>query len=482
MALTSSQTQFLHVKVADQIKYLIEELILEAGDKVPSVRAMSKQAGVSISTVLQAYANLEADGIVYAKPQSGYFVSSLAAKNIQIPDRIVCTELEPKPALAFNVWGAIYESANNDDILPLGLANPKSEILPVSGLNRSVRHVLTHHPQTSVQYSFPPGELALRRQISAQYYLRNQDVKPEDIVITGGCTEAILLSLKAVAKPGDVIAVESPIYFVLLRIVRSLGMTVIEIESDPVNGMSIDALRRACDKIEISAVLCIPNYSNPSGTLMGERKMQALVALLSEKNIPLIEDDIYGELYFGESRPLNCQDFSTDGNVLTCSSFSKTLAPGYRIGWVVAGKYTQDIIKLKRLTSAATNTLGQLTIAHFLQTGAYQRHLKKMRLIFKQQLYKLRQSIACHFPPGTRISNPEGGFVLWVQLPTKCDTLALAERAMSEKISIAPGMMFSVSDQYSQFLRLCAGFIWTEKADEGVKRLGELIVEMQDAL
>ncbi|MEE9447245.1 MAG: PLP-dependent aminotransferase family protein [Arenicellales bacterium] len=477
--MNNPQPRYLHAKVADKIKHMIETSILKAGDKLPSVRVMAKEAEVSISTVLQAYANLESDRLIYAKPQSGYFVSELAVKNIDIPDRIHCSTLTPKPALAFNVWGAIYESATNDDILPLGLANPKPELLPVSGLSRSVRHVLSENPDTSVQYSFPPGELALRRQIAAQYYMRNQEVDIDDIIITSGCTEAILLSLRAVAKHGDVIAVESPVYFVLLRIVKSLGMTVIEIESDPSTGMSVDALERATASIEITAVICIPNFSNPNGTLMPDTKKKRLVALLNEKNIPLIEDDIYSELYFGEHKPSNCRDFDSTGNVLTCSSFSKTIAPGYRIGWVIPGKHREMIIQHKRLTSAATSTLPQLAIAHFLQTGAYQRHLKKMRQTFKEQLYIMRQSIARHFPKGTRISDPKGSFVLWIQLPMKIDTLVLAERAMNEKISIGPGMMFSVSNQYSNFLRLCTGYLWTDEAEQGVKRLAEIIQEMQ---
>ena len=474
------QTQYLHAKVADQIKHLIETSILKSGDKVPSVRAMAKQSDVSISTVIQAYANLEADGIVYARPQSGYFVSNLAGNNIKIPNRICCPELTPKPALAFNVWGSIYESATNEDILPLGLANPKPELLPVSGLNRAVRTVLSDHPQRGIQYSFPPGELELRQQISAQYSMRNQEVSPDDIVITSGCTESVLLSLKAVANHGDVIAVESPVYFVLLRIVKSLGMSVIEIESDPHTGMSVEALERAVNSISISAVICIPNFSNPSGTLMSDEKKQRLVDLLQARSIPLIEDDIYSELYFGDSRPSSCRDFATDDMILSCNSFSKTLAPGFRIGWVIPGKFKNAVIKHKRLTSAATGTLPQMAIAHYMHSGAYQRHLRKLRQTFKQQTYTLRQSIARHFPADTRISHPEGGFVLWVQLPFKLDTLVLAERAMQEKISIAPGMMFSVSDQYTHFLRLCTGFIWTDEADQGVKRLGEMIREMRD--
>ena len=480
--MASQQAQYLHVKVADQIKHLIEASILKSGDKVPSVRSMARQSEVSVSTVLQAYANLEADGIVYARAQSGYFVSNLAGNNIKIPSRICCPELTPKPALAFNVWGSIYESATNEEILPLGLANPKAELLPVSGLNRSVRHVLSEQPDMSVQYSFPPGEMNLRRQISAQYYLRNQDVSPDDIVITSGCTESLLLSLKAVANSGDVIAVESPIYFVLLRIVKSLGMSVIEIESDPHTGMSIDALERAVDSIEISAVICIPNYSNPSGTLMTDLKKQRMVELLADRAIPLIEDDIYGELYFGDSRPSICQEFGDSDMILSCNSFSKTLAPGFRIGWVLPGKYEAQVIKHKRLTSAATGTLQQLAIAHFMQIGAYQRHLRKLRQTFKRQMYTLRQSIARHFPEGTRVSHPDGGFVLWVQLPFNIDTLDLAERAMKEKISIAPGMMFSVSDQYTHFLRLCTGFAWSDTAEQGVRRLGQMIREKCDEM
>lgn len=475
--MASNHAPYLHVRVADTIRHLIEDSTLKTGDKVPSVRSMSRQAGVSISTVLQAYANLEADGVVVAKPQSGYFVSPMAASYVRVPDRIFCTELTPRPAPAFNLWGSIYESATNEDILPLGLANPKSELLPVKGLSRAVRQVLNESPEKCIQYSFPPGELVLRQQIAAQYYLRNQDVHPDDIVITSGCTESILLSLKATAMPGDVIAVESPMYFVLLRIVKSLGMTLVEIESDPVTGMSIDALARAIDSITVAAVICIPNFSNPNGTLMPDEKKRRMVKLLANKGIPLIEDDIYADLYFADTRPSSCRDFAVNDNILSCSSFSKTLAPGYRIGWVLPGIYREQIIQHKRLTSAATNTLSQLAIAQFMQSGAYQRHLRILRQNFKQQIFLLREAIARYFPKGTRISDPKGGFSLWVQLPAGLDTDVLAERAMQEKISIVPGRMFSASGQYANFLRLCVGFLWSEEAEQGVKRLGEMIAE-----
>jgi len=473
----ANQAPYLHVRLADTIRHLIEESTLKAGDKVPSVRSMSRQAGVSISTVLQAYANLEADGVVVARPQSGYFVSPMAASNIRLPDRIVFSELKPKPAPAFNLWGSIYESAGNDDILPLGLANTRSELLPVKGLARAVRQVLNQSADHCTQYSFPPGEIELRRQIAAQYYLRNQEVHPDDIVITSGCTESVLLSLKATASPGDVIAVESPMYFVLLRIVKSLGMTLLEIESDPVTGMSIEALQRAIDTVRVAAVICIPNFSNPSGTLMPDTNKRQLVSLLEQHDVPLIEDDLYADLYFGDARPSSCHDFAHKGTVLSCSSFSKTLAPGYRIGWILPGRYREQVIQHKRLTSAATTTLSQLAIAQFIQSGAYQRHVRILRQTFKQQIFQLREAIARYFPEGTRISDPRGGFVLWVQLPGEIDTGQLTERAMQEKISIVPGLMFSATKRYSNFLRLCAGFTWSEAAEQGVKRLGELIRE-----
>lgn len=292
-----------------------------------------------------------------------------------------------------------------------------------------------------------------------------------------------MISLKAVAKTGDVIAVESPVYFVILRIIQSLGMTVLEIESDPETGMSVDSLERALASIHVKAVVAVPNFSNPTGALMTDEKKLQLVHLLAERDIPLIEDDIYGELYAGRHRPTNCREFVADnelgGQVITCSSFSKTLAPGYRVGWVIPGeKYYERVTRQKRLTSASTGTLPQLAIAEFMQSGSYERHLRQLRIACQQQTAQMRTCIAQSFPPGTRISNPKGGFVLWVQLPGELDTLKLAERAMQEKISLAPGEMFSVTDKYRSFLRFCAGAPWSERTEQAIIRVAELITEM----
>ena len=422
----------LHVGVAELIKAMIESGQLNVGDKIPSLRKMSQQAKVSISTAIQAYANLEDQAVIESRPKSGYYVTAQSASAIELPDRIQPGH-KTNATKSFNVWGSIYESVHKPEIVPLGLANPSADLLPTKALNRSIRKVLNEQAERTLEYSFPPGELALRQQIANHYTRLNQYISPDDIVITNGATEALMISLKAVAKAGDVIAVESPVYFVILRIIQSLGMTVLEIESDPKTGISVESLEKAIQSINITAVIVIPNFSNPSGALMPDEKKQCLVNLLDEKQITLIEDDVYGELYFGPHRPSNCREFSNNGKVMLCSSFSKSIAPGYRIGWVIPGQFRERVFRQKRLSSAATGTLSQLAIADFIQAGTFNRHMRKLRLTYRDQLIQMRTAIAATMPKGTRITNPVGGFILWAQLPGKVDTLKLAEAALQTK-------------------------------------------------
>lgn len=326
-----------------------------------------------------------------------------------------------------------------------------------------------------MDYSFPPGNRKLREQIAQQYLKISTRVSADDVIITSGATEALSLSLQTVAKRGDIIAVESPTYFAVLRLIEKMGMLALEIETDPETGIVLDALAEAFDTMDIKAVLASPNFSNPLGCLMPEENKRALVNMLAELDVPLIEDDVYGSVYFGEKRPRAAKSYDLNNLVLSCSSFSKSLAPGYRIGWVLAGRYRKMVVELKQATFSATSSINQLAIAEFLSSGQYDRHLVRLRMNMRDQVEKGRYMIARSFPRGTCISNPQGGNVVWVEMPTGCNSLDIFNRALEKNIGVTPGILFSATRRFKNYLRINCGFPWTDTNQQAMTTLGKIV-------
>ena len=384
---------------------------------------------------------------------------------------------KPRKVQLANTVETIFGYANRPGIVRLGVANPGTDLLPVKALTRALRKISAAHLEDAVDYCMPPGEIGLRRQIAFRSADIDTMIDADDIVITNGATEALVVSLQAVAKPGDVVAVESPAYFSVLQTIQTLGMLALEIPTDSETGLCLDSLRDAIDENDVKAVVAVPNFHNPTGALMPDDVKRDLVDLLNERNIPLIEDDVYGDLYFGERRPRTCQAFDSKGLVLTCSSFSKTLAPGYRVGWIIPGRFRSEVMQRKQLLSSGSAGITQLAVAEFLRSGGYDRHLIQLRRRYREQLMRLRESVAEYFPDGTRITRPQGGFVLWIQLPRGVDSIELYENALQHKIGVTPGSLFSTTGKYKNFIRLCAGHPWSDAMEQGVATLGRLVHE-----
>jgi len=283
------------------------------------------------------------------------------------------------------------------------------------------------------------------------------------------------LCLKAVTQPGDAVAIESPTYYGIFQVIESLGLKVVEIPSRAESGVDLDHLEDAITRFDIKACLFVCNFNNPMGSLMPDENKKHLVELLTRKKIPLIEDDIYGDLYFGKTRPRTCKVFDKEGIVLQCGSFSKSLAPGYRIGWAVPGKFKQRVIALKRMNNVSTNTLLQEAIANFLQKGRYELHLRHLRKALHTQYFKYSQAITEYFPAETRVTRPQGGFSLWIEMNEKVDAYKLHKRALKHEIGIAPGHIFSSQGQFKNYFRLCYGLPWTDRVAQGLNVLGDLI-------
>lgn len=446
---------------------------LPPGTRMPSIRKTVAQYGVSPSTAFQAYYRLEERGLVRARERSGYFVAGAAGRTLPQPkarpSRAVSTEVDIS-RLVFSV----LEGARDRDLVQFGSAFPSPELFPWDRLGKSLaRAGRALDPWYSVN-DLPPGNVALRQQIGLRYLGAGAPQPTEDIVVTNGALEALNLCLAAVTQPGDVVAIESPGFYAALQALERLRLKAVEIPVDPVQGLDLDALEATLTRHPVKACWFMTQFQNPLGASMSEDKKQALVALLARHQVPLIEDDVYGELYFGSRCPLPAKAFDTEGLVMHCSSFSKTLSPGFRIGWVAPGRFGEAIQHLKLMTTLSAGVPTQVALAEYLQHGGYDKHLRRLRHVFEMQQGQMIDAIGRHFPDDVRVSRPDGGYFLWVELAAGFDALALHRAALEHGIGIAPGPIFSARQGYRNCIRLNYGHLWGDAAEAAVAKLGAL--------
>jgi DNA-binding transcriptional MocR family regulator len=463
----------LYEEIAAKVGGLIEQGTYRPGERIPSIREMSRQMQVSVNTVMGAYAQLENQGMVEARPQSGYYVRSRVLEpGADVPERK--PEEEPAPCCVSveELPMKVIRSLTDPSMVPLGGGVPNPDLLPIDKLNRMLATEARRFRIQSVSYTGPRGTQRLRTQIAKRALNYGCTPAPEEIVVTSGCVEAVTLALQATCRPGDTVAIASPVYYTFLHSIQWMGLKVLEIPSTPKEGMSIDVLGYAIRNNPVHACLIISNFNNPLGSVMPDDKKRELVALLAQHDIPLIEDDVYGDLAFDSVRPSAVKAYDEKGLVLYCSSFSKTLAPGYRVGWIVPGRYQRKVQQLKALFNIATATPTQLAIAEFLINGGYDHHLRTIRRIYSRQVARVRDAVGRHFPLGTRVTHPKGGFVLWVEMTDGVDAFRLYEEALKAGISIAPGTLFTATgDRYRNCIRLNAAF-WSERTEQALETLG----------
>lgn len=463
-------------ELAERLADLIQQGTYRPGERIPSVREMSRQQGVSAGTVVQAYFLLETQGWIEARPQSGFYVRQRVQEFLPEP-QMPPSPPDPMEVSLHELVMLLLRDSQNKNLVQLGAALPNPDYLPIAKINRLVIQAARQHQAEVHRYQFSPGLDKLRVQIARRIVGAGCNLAPNDIMITSGGIEAIDLCLRAICRPGDIVAVESPIYFGTLQTLEVQGLRVLEIPCHPQEGISLDALVFALQHNAVRAVLISSNFSNPLGSQMPDEKKKALVDLLNRHEIPLIENDVFGEIYFGNKRPLVCKAFDKKELVLLVSSFSKDISPGLRIGWVSAGQFREQVGWLKSTVSAASPTLSQYVIAEFLAGGGYDQHLRRMRREYACNVERMSQAVMRYFPAGTRLSRPQGGFVLWVQLPEGVDALRLYKVALSVGITLAPGHVFSASNQFTSFIRLNAAeynFI-VEKA---LETLGNIVKGM----
>lgn len=461
-------------RFADDIAELIRSGVLGPGQRVPSVRYASQTHGVSPSTVFQAYYLLERRGLIRARPRSGYFVNAHAPRQFSEPQALQpvseSTDVDVS-ALVFS----ILDSIKDPNTVPFGSAFPSPELFPLQRLSRSLASASRSMDPRMVVTGLSPGNPQLRRQIALRYMVGGLMLPMEELLITNGALEALNLCLQAVTQPGDLVAIEAPAFYACLQVLERLKLKAVEIPVHPREGMDLGVLAQTLEKHPVKAVWCMTNFQNPVGASMPEAKKQALVELLARHQVPLIEDDVYAELYYAQQAPKPAKAFDTQGLVMHCGSFAKSLAPGYRIGWVAAGRFAQKIERLKLMTSLCASMPAQAAIADYLQHGGYDRHLRKLRYALEGQQANMLAAIARHFPAQTRVSQPSGGYFLWLELPEQMDALKLFHMALAQGISIAPGPIFSPTRRFGNCIRLNYGSPWHEDAERAMETLGRII-------
>ena len=468
-----SDPSFAYEELARNVGALIDSGTLRPGERVPSVRRMSAQQGVSIATVLHAYRLLEVQGRIAARPQSGFYVQTPAPGDgprghgsVPLPD--------PGPVANADLIMRVLEMVPAPGFVPLGTALPDPALLPVDALARALGRVVRRSPTRSAASVSMAGTGELRHAIARRALAAGCTTSADDVVVTAGCTEAISLTLRALAHPGDTIAVESPTYYGTLQTLESLGLRAVEIPAHPGVGMDLEVLHGVLARGGIAAVVVTPNVHNPLGCVMPDRRKRELAGILAAHGVPAIEDDTYGELGFGAMRPRALASFDRAGLVLLCGSFSKTLAPAYRTGWVLPGRYREQVLRLKFSTSGSAPVPPQLALAEYLGSGGYEQRLRRLRRVFQANLGRVRQEIESRFPPGTSVSRPAGGYLLWVCLPDGTDAVALQRAAARFGLSVAPGPAFSVGPGYESHVRINAGYLWSPTFEASLDLLHRL--------
>lgn len=464
----------LYRKLADELAQLITCGAFQPGDRLPGVRRQAKLRELSIATVISAYRQLEDRGLIEVRNRSGFYVKAKQPA-VTPPPRIVVTTMRPAPVTGQDMVLQLIKAANDPAVVQLGAAVPAAEFLPTRAIERAWAKVVRQHRIRAANYEFSPGAPELRRQLTRRLADAGCALHPDNMVITNGCQEALTLALRATTEPGDVVAIESPTFYGLLQVIESLGLEALEIPTNPQTGLSLEALELALARWPVKACVVTPNFSNPLGCLMPDDHKRKLIELLSARRIPLIEDDIYGDLSFSHARPSLCKGVAPDADIILCSSVSKTLSPGLRVGWIAPGRYQERVEYMKYVLNLATPTVPQLVVNELLENGQYERHLRRVRSDYAQAVARMTEAVIHYFPEGTKVSRPQGGFVIWLELPGEVDSFALAHATLNEGISIAPGPIFSASQKYRQFVRLSCACVWSPRVERALATVASLL-------
>ncbi|WP_300687779.1 PLP-dependent aminotransferase family protein [Chryseobacterium sp.] len=462
----------LYLKIANSVTEQIKNETLQFGDRLPSLRSAQKLYNVSLNTVKQAYMELESRSLVESRPKYGYYVSQTSQRKLALPSiaQMKVSEGENTPE---DLIGKVFGTIDGTDVTQFALGIPGKSLLPVAKMKKCMIDVVKRKNDSGTNYEPVQGSEQLRREIAKWAMVMEGKVTEDDLVITSGAMNGVYNCLMAVTQPGDSVAVESPVYFGILQAIHLLGLKAVEIPTHPITGVDLDSLKKVLPKL--SACCFVVNYNNPLGFQMPDENKKELVKMLTEHNVPLVEDDVYGNIYFGAGRPKPCKFYDEAGIVMWVGSVSKTLAPGFRVGWVAAGKFKEKIIRQKLVQTVSSPSLFSDVIADFLAHGRYDHHLRMFRKKLYANYLQIQKSVNLYFPDNTKISEPKGGFMLWLELDKRICTEDLYDEAVSQKVNFAPGRMFSQYNQYQNCMRLNYALEWTDRVESDLEKLGKMI-------
>lgn len=446
--------------IAEQIITDIRSGKLNTGSRMPSLRKMSQLFGVSMTTALNCYHLLEELGWIIAKPQSGFYVT-LPLSEQRVPTLPQFRSQLSDPDIqesSISYLPGVYEPG------PLGISQLMPELMPTEALSRSLKRGIKRLDQQVHQYPNRQGDLTLRRALETHFSHYSFPLSAEELVITSGCIDAVRISLEATTKAGDAIAISSPCFSGLLELLAGLSRKVVEIPSTP-EGIDLEQLEQHFKKGTVKAGLFSTSHMNPQGISMSPGQKQALAGLANRYQIPVIEDDIYMELGHGKVMPLPAKYWDQDGYVLWCSSVSKTLTAGFRLGWCLPGRYLPQYLKLHGISHFGVSTPIQAGVADFINTGQYHSHLQKIRVRLQQNIREYRQVLSHLLPDNAAISSPTGGMVLWLQIPD-LDSRILWEKVYKSGLDLRVGPAFTTLPLYQDCVRINAGWPLYQEAGE----------------
>ncbi len=453
---------------------MIDSGIYKAEEKLPSIRNLHKENGLSIGTVLQSFNYLLDKGLVISREKSGYFVNHSLGKRLPLPKALPAS-LSERSVHIDQLLQKLRINGTSRNFVTFANALPDNRLLPFNSIKRAIQQTSRDSSGNYLKLESRIGNQELREEIAKRSFLWKGSTHADELIITNGATEAILCCLKAVTKPGDTVLVQDPCYYGIMQVLEALDLKIATIPSHPETGISVDDVKEACEKLAIKACVLVSNFNNPDGASISTEGKKQLAEFANSHQIPLVEDDIYGELFFKGSRPDTIKAYDTDGWVMYCSSFTKTLVPGFRIGWCAAGRFTYDVARIKSMHNGSTSNFSQRVVLQLLSSGSYERHLQKLRLELNKNLIRTTSLIEQHFPKGTKVTRPKGGLVIWVELPENINAADFQEKAFQHEVSYAPGELFSSKGDYQHYIRISYCNLWENKVQKALVKLGDLL-------
>ena len=454
--------------------------------RLPATRRLAQDLGVNRITVQNAYAELEADGLIFTRNGSGTYVLPQAPL-APIPKR--------EPGAPWPLWQseAVARCGLSDPIsldMPKGMRHPRpinlgggcgdSRLFPAEDYRRVIQTILRRDGEAALEYGDSAGYFPLRDTIARILASQGIPARPENLLITAGSQQAISLVSQLLLRPGDAVLTENPTYAIALDLFRALGLKIVGAPMDE-SGLQVEKLEPLLQQHHPKLLYTMPNFHNPTGSCMSIQRRRQLIALSDRYNIPILEDDFVGDLrYDGRAQPA-LKSIDPGGRVVYVNTFSKMLMPGLRVGFVVAdGPFFDSLVRYKRVNDLTTSNLHQRALESYMTVGRYQSHLRRTSLIYRKRRDAMLHAISRYLPADVTLDPPQGGLFAWLRLPDNLSAEKLFPLACKEGVSFVPGgIFFPHREEGAHFLRLNFVSQPPEETEEGIKRLGKAIRRLE---